>query len=98
MIRASDLQPTPALTWAEVLTRSVEYDLAARNNIKLSKYILAVPADGKMSPLAWRRHCVALKIGKAISFPDVAKKIVASRLTASDEAEEKRMCSAITVG
>ena len=98
MIRASDQQPTRALTWAEVLARSVECDLADRNAIKISEDILAVPADGKMSPLAWRRPGIAVEIDQAISLPDVAKEIVASRLTASDEAEEKRMCSAIPVG
>src|SRR5881628_2953976 len=51
-----------------------------------------------MSPLAWGRPCIAEKIGQGISLPDVAKEIVASRLTASDEAEEKGMRSAITVG
>src|SRR5205823_11432612 len=98
MIRASDKQPTRASLWAERLTRSVERDLADRNAIKISVDILAVPADGKMSPLAWRRPGIAIKIEQAISFPDVAKEIVASRFTASNEAEEQRMCSAITVG
>src|SRR5205809_4406668 len=98
MIRASDQQPTRASFWAERLARSVERDLADRNAIKISEDILTVPADGKVSPLAWGRPCIAEKIGQGISLPDVAKEIVASRLTASDEAEEKRMCSAITVG
>ena len=83
MIRASDQQPTRASFWAECLARSVECDLADRNAIKISKDILAVPADGKMSPLAWRRPCIAEKIDQGISLPDVAKKLVASGLTAA---------------
>src|SRR2546425_11459262 len=99
MIGPADKQPTRAAICAKRLSRSSESDFPYRHAVKVSDNVFAVPADSKMSPLAWRWATVAEITDRCtISFPDVAKEIVASWLTAAAEAEEKRMCSAITVG